>query len=182
MRLISLSRLAVAVAVSLVVCAQAQARGLTPAERASLNRTVTEFATATRANDAPNVVKSVPPAILAFIAKSQGVQPAALRQQMIAQSAQSQAQVKLVSLTLDMTKAKHLTLTNGAPYALIPTDMVMQIGPTKRELTSYTLALLDKGQWYLVRISSLQQVKLLVQSYPEFAGAKFTPEINKVVP
>jgi hypothetical protein len=172
--------LAIAI-LTLAATSSASAREMTAAERAALNKTVTDYAAATRADDAPQVVKAVPPGILGFIAKSQGIAPEALRQQMISQSSQAAAVVKLVSLDMDLAKAKHLTLSNGTPYVLIPTAMVMVVQGTKRELQSDTLALLDKGHWYLVRISSLQQVKLLVMSYPEFAGVKFTPETNKVV-
>jgi hypothetical protein len=39
---------------------------------------------------------------------------------------------------------------------------------------SETLALLDEGQWYLVRVNDLQQVAILRQVYPEFAAVEFS--------
>ena len=63
------------------------------------------------------------------------------------------AEVKLVSFGMDIAKAEHHELPSGEPYVLIPTETVMDTGDGKSAARSHTLALLDGGAWYLLRVS-----------------------------
>jgi exodeoxyribonuclease V alpha subunit len=54
---------------------------------------------------------------------------------------------------MDLEKAEFVALADGSPYALIPTETVMDLGEGgKYRATSSTLGLLDGETWYLVRV------------------------------
>ena len=76
-----------------------------------------------------------------------------LRTIVIAQMKAALAQVKLVSFGMDFAKAEHQELPSGEPYVLIPTETVMDTADGKSTAKSHTLALLDGGAWYLLRVS-----------------------------
>jgi hypothetical protein len=149
------------------------ARPLSEAENRSLAETVEAFDAAMRDRDYETVVKTVPPRIIAHIAKSAGVDADALKVVMIAQIKAALAEVELVSFGMDVAKAEHHELPNGEPYVLIPTETVIDAGDGKSVAKSHTLALLDDGAWYLLRISEAEQVTIMRQVYPEFAEVEF---------
>lgn len=75
---------------------------------------------------------------------------------------------------MDVSKVEYKELPNGEPYALIPTEVVMDAGGADKILAkSQTLALLDGGAWYLLRVNEDQQVTVMRQVYPEFAEVEF---------
>ena len=91
----------------------------------------------------------------------------------IAQMKAALAEVKVVSFGMDLAKAEHHELPSGQPYVLIPTETVMDAGDGKSVAKSHTLALLDGGAWYLLRVSEAEQVTIMRQVYPEFAEVEF---------
>jgi hypothetical protein len=161
-------------AFALVLAAGATfARPLSEAENRLLVETVEAFDAAMRNADYTTVIKTVPPRIIAHIAKSAGVDADALKVVMIAQIKAALAEVELVSLGMDVAKAEHHELPSGVPYVLIPTETVIDAGDGKTVARSHTLALLDGGAWYLLRVSEAQQVTIMRQVYPEFAEVEF---------
>jgi len=160
----------------------AQAREITAAERVDLNKAVEVFAAAMRAGDMQAIIDAIPPRILPSVAKSHGIDPAALRLQMIEQFSQAMKAVKIVSFKFDLSSAKFRELPGGAPYALIPTETVVDAGQGKVQVSSDTLALLEDGHWYLARVEQPGQVQMLTQAYPEFASVTFGGATTKVVP
>lgn len=83
--------------------------------------------------------------------------------------------VTFVSFSMDLEAATIATLPSGTPYALIPTETVMDLGANggKMRATASTLGLLDGDTWYLVRTEDGQQVQMLKEIYPEFADVEF---------
>ena len=158
---------------ALVGAGTADARDLTEAESASLAQTVSSFDAAMRANDYAGIVKIMPPRILEHIAKGAGVEVDVLRKIVIEQMANALAAVKLVSFGMDLAKAEHRELADGTPYVLIPTEVVMDAGDGKTVARAHTLALIDADVWYLIRITDQQQLTILRQVYPEYAGVEF---------
>jgi hypothetical protein len=157
----------------LVGAGTAGARDLTEAESASLAQTVSGFDAAMRASDYAGVVKIMPPRILEHIAKGAGVEVDVLRKIVIEQMGKALAAVKLVSFGMDIAKAEHRELADGTPYVLIPTEVVMDAGEGKTVARAHTLALIDADVWYLLRVSDQQQLTILRQVYPEYAGVEF---------
>jgi hypothetical protein len=169
-----LRHILVAVLALVLAAGTALVRPLSDEESGQLAATVEAFDAAMRGNDYETVVKTIPPRVMAYIAKQAGVEVEALRQIVIAQMKATLAEVKLLSFGMDLAKAEHRELPNGEPYVLIPTETVMDTGEGgKMVARSYTVALNDEGVWYLLRVNDAQQVAIMRQVYPEFAGVEF---------
>ncbi|MDQ8699509.1 hypothetical protein [Hyphomicrobium sp. LHD-15] len=151
----------------------AAARDLSSAEVSSLKETVTRFDAAMHGSNYEVVVDTIPPRVLAHIAEQSGFERAKLRTFVIATMKQTLAAVKLVSFGMDTDKLDQKQLADGTPFALIPTLTVMDAGNGKISVNSHTLALIDNGTWYLLRVSEAQQIEILRKVYPEFAGVVF---------
>jgi hypothetical protein len=170
----ALKHVIVAVVVLLLAAGAVFARPLTDAERSALEAKVAAFDAAMRASDYETVVKIIPPRIMAHIAGQAGVDVDALRAVIVEQMKAALDEVKLVSFGMDVANAGHQELPGGEPYALIPTETVIDTGASGKFRTkSDTLALLDGGTWYLLRVSEAEQVAIMRQVYPEFAGIEF---------
>lgn len=153
----------------------AEARPLTDTEKDKLQQTVETFDKAMRDEDYEQVANTIPPRVMEFIAKQAGLEVDALRTVVIQQMEAALAAVTLEDFGMDMKALKEAELANGDPYALIPTETVMTSESTgTMRVQSETLALLDEGQWYLVRVNDLQQVAILRQVYPEFSAVEFS--------
>lgn len=151
----------------------ASARDLSSAELSSLKETVTRFDAAMHGNNYEVVVDTIPPRVLGHIAEQSGLERDKLRTFVIATMKQTLAAVKLVSFGMDTGKLDQKQLVDGTPFALIPTHTVMDAGNGKISVNSHTLALIDDGTWYLLRVSEAQQIEILRKVYPEFAGVAF---------
>jgi hypothetical protein len=152
----------------------AAARGLTDTETSSLSAVVESFDAAMRRNDYETVLLTVPPKIMQHIAKSAGTDVDALRLSAVKQMKAALANVKLLSFDLDLSKAENHELPNGEPYVLIPTETVMDTGEKGKFVAhSQTLAMLDDGKWYLLRVDESTQVEIMRQVYPDFADVDF---------
>ena len=80
----------------------------------------------------------------------------------------------IVSFGMDLKNAQFLLLPDDSPYALIPTETVIDMGEGgKYRAKSSTLGLLDGDTWYLVRVEDQAQVVLLKEIYPAFADVVF---------
>ncbi|MGE3304779.1 MAG: hypothetical protein AB7I52_02315 [Rhizobiaceae bacterium] len=161
-------------AVLLLTAGLAHARPVSEAEREALVQTVDDFNAAMAAGDYQRLVDTVPPRVVEHIAKQANVDAEMLRKVMLEQITQAMASVKIEAFAMDMDAASDHELPGGEPYALIPTRTVMDTGASgKFEARSDTLAFLDEGTWYLVRVSEADQVKILREVYPEFAAVEF---------
>ena len=162
-------------AFALLLSAGASARPPSEAENKALADRVAAFDAAMRAQDYEAVTRTIPPKIMEHVAMQGGIEVEALRQNLVAQMSATLAKVQVVSFGMDLGKAVHRELPGGEPYVLIPTEIVMDAGETGRfKARSDTLALLDAGAWYLLRVNETQQVTVLRQVYPEFAGIEFS--------
>jgi hypothetical protein len=176
------SGVAALLALAMLACGgQAAARDLTEAENVSLVETVGDFNAAMLASDMETVVGVVPPKVFAAIAEQGGVDVEKLREIAIEQSRQAMAAVTVISFGMDLEAAEHKELDDGTPYVLIPTETVMDPGTGKIRAKSKTLALMDSGTWYLLRIDDAQQVQILQKVYPEFVGVAFEPGTMEAV-
>jgi len=91
------------------------------------------------------------------------------------------AKVTLHSFAMDLPTAIPKQLPDGTSYVFIPTETVMSVEGVKILTGSYTLALMDEGQWRLMRISDLEQLFLLTKVYPEFRGLKFPGDSTEIL-
>ena len=73
---------------------------------------------------------------------------------MIEQMTKALAEVKIEAFSMDLANAEYRELQTGEPYALIPTETVMDAADNGQfKATSQTLALIDEGEWYLLRVN-----------------------------
>lgn len=168
-----ITRILVLMLASFVWLATASARDLTAAETTSLTETVAAFDAAMRANDYNKVAETIPPRILKHIASGAGMDVETLRPMIVQQMTAALSSVKINSFGMDVANAIHKQTPKGEPYSLIPTqtEIVTDTGTTL--VKSHTLALLDEGRWYLLRVEDPNQLQILRQVYPDFAGEEF---------
>ncbi len=176
--------IAALLALLVLACQPAAARSLSDQEGAALSATVAAFDNAMRTADYDKVIDlSIPPRMFAMLAKKANAPADKLRAFVIQQTRGLMQKAQLESFGMELAKATHRELKNGQPYSLIPTRTVIDGGSRGRIVqTSHTLAHLDGGKWYLLRISDLKQVSMLQETYPEFSGVELprgTMEIEK---
>ncbi len=151
------------------------AAGINEDERAALAVRIESFGEAMRDSDMDAVLGVVPPQMLEAVAAQFGVTVEALIEATQTEIDRAMAQVELVSYGMSLDQAEFATLPDGMTYALIPTETVMDLaeeGGWVRSQTT-TVALLEEGTWYLVRIDDEQQVAILRQVYPGFVEVTF---------
>jgi len=158
----------------LVLAVPAFGRDLTDAEKAGLADTVASFDAAMRANDMETVLGTLPPKMLTAMAEQFGISVDELKIAAAEQSKLAMESVTLVSFSMDVANAKHDELADGTNYALIATEAVMDAGSGKIRAVSETLAILDGGQWYLLRVDA-GQLPLLHQVYPGLVDVQISP-------
>lgn len=160
--------------VLLAACVQpTSARDFSAAERSTLTGQIARFEAALKDDDFDTVGKTVPPKILESIASGAGVSVETLRSALKTQMQMALASVKLIEFGMDMGAARFEQTPDGTPYALIPTRTLMETDGQKIEAKSHTLALIDGGEWYLLRVTDQQQVTILRKVYPAFATVQF---------
>lgn len=167
----------------LALCAPpAIARDVTDAERTALAARIAGFDEAMRAEDYAAIVGTIPPGIIDQLAKSYGVEAALLRERLPAMMQTAAEKVTLLNFEMMLDDATFPELPDGTPYALIPTETIFQLkdGGKTYLATADTLAVLDNGTWYLVRVSEQAQVDALVAVYPGFASVTFAPSETEV--
>ena len=148
---------------------------LTDAQHAALQARIDGFDAAMSASDMAQIMGVVPPKVLNKIATNYGVTTEQLVAATQEQFAEVMKTVTFVSFEMDLEAATIAALPSGTPYALIPTETVMDLGANggKMRATAATLGLLDGDTWYLVRTEDGQQVQMLKEVYPEFADVEF---------
>jgi hypothetical protein len=167
---------AVLALVFVLVASAAWGRPLTDQEKAALTATVESFDAAIREGNYTRMIQTMPPKVIAAIARRAGASPDQAVAELIREMQQTlqRGDVKIEWYGFDLGRVEHKELSSGAPYVLIQTEAIFAVrgGPRVRE-KSLTLALLDEGQWYLLRMNDARQLQILREAYPEFAGVEF---------
>jgi hypothetical protein len=133
-----------------------------------------------KASDFNTIVDaSISPALLDAMAKTYNVPSDQLKPAIIQQMQQAMQTVKVDSYSMDVDSADYEETADGTPYALLPSEVVMEIGGNKTKSTADTLALLDGGNWYLVNVGQKQQADILKSVYPSFADVTFPEAKNE---
>ncbi len=146
----------------------------------AIQQAVTEFRRAFDAEDFETVIDaSVTPRAFAHIVQQTDLTEEALRAQIVGVLASTMAAVTFESYTMDTSAVEVNELENGTLYAFIPTEMVMENDGSRIRVATGTMALLEDGKWYLVRIDPAQ-ISSLKQVYPEFSDIDF-PEGKREV-
>ena len=163
-----------ALAVGATLVAPALARQFTDAEKQDLADAVQKFDVAMKANDFATVVDtSIPPKLLAAMATGANVPVDQLKTLVVQQMTQAMQTVKIESYGMEVAKADYEEAKDGTPYALVPSEVVMEIAGKKTKATAPTLAIIDDGKWYLLNVGQPTQVGTLKSVYPSFADVTF---------
>ena len=171
-----LTAVLVALAAALMIAVPGMARDVMPNEQAALEQRIAEFESAIRGNDFESMFSVTPPPIIGFIAEQAKVPEAELRAVMAAQMSEMMQSITFESFGMDMASAERGELPDGEPYVMIPTQSVIKIPGTGTMTTNtHTLAFMDGGEWYLVRIEDQNQIDILRRVYPGFADVEFPP-------
>jgi len=149
------------------------AREFTADEKADLRGQIERFETALKQGDFNLVAESIPPKVLGHVATKAGVGVEQLRSAMQAQMQITLASVKLLDFDMDFDRATYKQAPDGMPFVLIPSRSLMETKGQKIEAKTATLALIDDGTWYLVRIDDAQQINIVRAVYPSLATVEF---------
>ncbi|MDR6103361.1 hypothetical protein QE369_003558 [Agrobacterium larrymoorei] len=83
------------------------------------------------------------------------------------------ASVKLLDFDMDFDRATYKQAPDRMPFVLIPSRSLMETKGQKIEAKTATLALIDDGTWYMVRIDDAQQINIVRAVYPSLATVEF---------
>ena len=161
----------VTLCLSTFAAGSALARPATEAEKAALDQVLTRFEDDMDRRDMAAVIAAMPPRIIPRMAEQSGMSVEQLKAMV----------VKLSDSAMDMVgefgfehrSIEFKELANGTPFALVPTSTVinMKDGPSYR-VKSHTLALLEDGNWYVMRVEEPKQLMILHGAYPDFVGVE----------
>ncbi|UYY57122.1 hypothetical protein [Sphingomonas sp. S2-65] len=151
------------------------AQSITQTDHAAIQSRISAFDKMMREGRTDDSLDFVPPRLLGVIAKKFGLSPADVKPSFRQQVAEAMKHVKIVSFRMTLSSATAgVTPNKRRNYMLIPTETVVEVPGAGRILSkSSTLALQENGSWYLVRIDEAEQVLVLRETYPEFAGVEF---------
>lgn len=174
-------RAAIAAAFLVTLAGTASARDVTPEETAALAARIDAFEAAILAGDAETTFAVLPPLMLPAIAAAAG----ANLDEVIAEArfamAETMAMLTAFTFDMDLAGARYLELPDGTPYALVPTETYAEAGTVTIRSTTETLAMLDEGLWYLLRVDEAAQVAVLRTTYPLFADVQFNDPVTEVI-
>jgi len=165
--------LSAAIVLILALAGASHARSLNDAEKTSLSTTVSDFNGAIKSANIERISQTVPPRIFDLLAKKTNVDAAVIRQTMMNLLKSTMEEAPFEDFSMDVEHAAFKETQQGEPYALIPTNVSLNVEGQRFKVSTHTLALLDGETWYLVRVSEEQQVALLREAYPNFVAEKF---------
>lgn len=128
-----------------------------------------------RARDAAAMLAVLPPPLVASLRARFGVSEEELREQFGAAMTAALSVVELRAFGMSVPRATvHVTPDGQRQYLLVPTVTKMKSAVLGRMTArSSTLAFEDAGEWYLIRVADAEQIAVLREVYPEFAGVEF---------
>jgi len=174
MRMGVLKNTVLALAIAAALLSPALAREFTDGEKTGLADAVEKFDVAMKASDYNTVVDaSISPKLMTAMATTYKVPADQLKAMVVAQMTQAMQTVKIDSYGMDVANADYEEAKDGTPYALVPSEIVMEIGGKKMKSSGSTLAIVDDGQWYLLNVGQKDQVAMLKSVYTSFADVTF---------
>ena len=174
MRMGELKGAVLALTLVAALAAPALSRPFSDEERQGLAQAVEAFDGAMKGNDFSAVVDaSLSPKLLTAMAGGNNMTADQLKALVIQQMQQAMQAVKIDSYGMDVGKADYEEAKDGTPYALVPSEVVMEIGGNKSKSSGSTLAIIDDGKWYLLNVGQKDQAAMLKSVYPAFADITF---------
>jgi hypothetical protein len=158
-----------AVVLLVVTAVAAWAQSFAPEQIEALKTRVTTFEAGIRASDFKVMADIIPRKVWNHFKSQAGVTDAQLEDGIKTAVTKAFEKVKIIDFKMDIPAATTHALSDGMIYMLIPTATTMQAQNADKYLTtSGTLAFIEDGKWYLMRISDKAQLDVLHQVYPAF--------------
>jgi hypothetical protein len=152
----------------------ADANEFSTQELSALTQRVSEFEKGFSTLDVGVMVSVIPPKIWAFMLDKGNATDAQMKEGMQNVLNETMSQVAIENFNMESEKVSSHMLPDGTRYLLVPTETIVSIPDNgKTALRSQTLALLEDGKWYLIRISDQQQRMILGEVYPQFKSVEF---------
>lgn len=138
----------------------------------SLNVRIEQFEDIYNSGEIATLFDFTPPEVLSKILSSGNVTRAQLDSQIDQVWKMTMQTVEIGGFDLDKTAREIEFLDNGRPYKILPTSTNMKIKANGSEIISEseTLALIEDGEWYIVRLDEAAQIKIFRDAYPDFDG------------
>lgn len=155
------------------------AQTVSEADKTALAARVDAFVGVFETETYGDTVDFLPPKLISFLIDAIGKQGKTITEQQLRSALAEQIRsifstVTLETFGMDVENAQYGVSASGTPYAVIPTETVMHSASTGRvRMTSETLALVDSGVWYLVRIEGPEQGEMVRDVYPELKDLVF---------
>jgi hypothetical protein len=150
------------------------ARDFTDDEKNGLSDAIEKFDAAMKSADYGTVVdSSISPKLMEAMGKTYNVPADQLKTLVIQQMQQAMQTVKIDSYRMDLDNADYEETTDGTPYALVPSETVIEIGTAKTKSSAPTFAIIDDGKWYLLNVGQKQQADMVKSVDPSFADVTF---------
>ena len=174
MRMGAIRNIVLAVALGAALVTPAWARQFDDAEKQALAEAVQSFDAAMKSNDFGAVIDaSISPKLLAAMAETYKVPADQLKTLVIQQMQQAMQTVKIDSYGMDVASADYQEAKDGTPYALVPSEVILDVGGNKTRSSGSTLAIIDDGKWYLLNVGQKEQVAMLTTVYTSLADVTF---------
>ena len=137
---------------------------------ASLKVRLDEFESIFESGKISKLFDFTPPKVLSSILGGSNVTRDQLDSQIDQVWEMTMQTVEINAFDIDRTARDVEFLTSGRPYKILPTSVAMKIKGNGSEIISKseTLALIEDGKWYIVRLDEPSQVKIFMETYPEF--------------
>lgn len=149
----------------------ASARTATEAELATLKTSINNYIKTIETADSDAVINTIPPQIIAALAKQSQTDPANFRTTMVSQIKNLTSSYKIDNFTFDQKKSRTGELTDGEPYFVIPIRFVLTNSTNNNEknrITAELVALLQNNQWYFVRGDDEKSIATFASVFPGF--------------
>ena len=135
----------------------------------ALNQSLDAFEATLADENMGGLVEFMPPRIVETMSTQNRVTKAQLIAQLDSTWAQTAALVKINQFEITRDGTKIELASSGRPYKILPTQVDMQILTTDTNAVaeSETLAFLENGKWYVVRLDEPQMVAMFETAYPD---------------
>jgi hypothetical protein len=149
---------------------------MTSTDREVLTATINDFSTALRLGDYQRIQRVIPRRIIRKMAADAGASPRAVIDGLAKVMARGMQKIEVVAFDMQTENLRCTMAGSALKYVQVPTEMIVDIeGAGRHSMSSHTLALLEGGMWYLLRVSEPQELLVLTDLYPELAAIEFPP-------
>lgn len=148
----------------------------TEADREAIAAGMDGLIEAVKAGEYGKTLTVLPPKMLSGLAQEAGISVDDMRDAADAAGASMMEQVTFESFDYKLDDAR-FDKTAEREYALIPTSAVMTVMESSIKTSSDTLAMMDEGKWYLLRVETPEHIAQLVAAYPDMEGIEVSDPV-----